>query len=207
MIHEYKTARSICGFVEFIAWAGVVIAAILVIMAIGTASSARGGSFALVALLPALWLALGSFLIIIIVQMTRATMDGSVAAQKNVIQGQKQHEELMRSLKDLAGRPTGFSQSEPHRATQHKETSETPDSKDRGQLAARIPTSENQPATETMRHNGMSITVMNGEYRVFGIPHKTLDEAKAYIDGLDDQSTGAGSDRREPTLAAPKGQS
>lgn len=93
MIHDYKTARSVCGFVEFCAWAAVLVAALLALLAIGTASSSRGGSFALAGLVPAFSLALAAFIVIVMVQMARATMDGSVAAQENVIQSKSQHAE------------------------------------------------------------------------------------------------------------------
>lgn len=203
MIHEYKTARSVCGFVEFGAWLGVIVSVILILVAIGTATKGGGYEFALAGLVPALIVLIFSFILVILVQMARATMDGSVAAQKSVIQAQKHHEEMLRSLKDAGGKSAGTPSASSPRSTNEKTTA-VGSTNDKGNSSPE-PTLASLPAAETLRHNGTSITVLNDEFRVFGIPHKSLEEAKAYIDGLDGQPRQENSGRREPTLAAPKG--
>ncbi|MEL7445489.1 MAG: hypothetical protein AAGK02_06715 [Pseudomonadota bacterium] len=104
MIHEYKTGRSVCGFVEFCAWTGVVIAAFTVLAALGTSTRGGGYTLALAGVVPALTLLIFSFILVVLTQMARATMDGSVAAQKNVIQSNKQHDEMMRALRSHVNR-------------------------------------------------------------------------------------------------------
>lgn len=104
MIHEYKTGRSVCGFIEFCAWAGVVVSAIMILAALGTSTRGGGYQFALAGIVPALLLLIFSFVLVVMVQMARATMDGSVAAQKGVVQGNKQHDELLQALRSYAAR-------------------------------------------------------------------------------------------------------
>ena len=110
-MHEYKTARSVCGFVEFCAWAGVVVAVLIVLMAIA-ASSSRDSTIALVALVPAFSLALASFIVIVMVQMARASMDNSVTAQKQLMQSNTQHQEMLTAIRSLSGRASGVSSSD-----------------------------------------------------------------------------------------------
>ena len=56
MIHEYKTGRSVCGFIEFCAWAGVIVSAIMILAALGTSTRGGGYQFALAGVVPALLL-------------------------------------------------------------------------------------------------------------------------------------------------------
>ena len=104
MIHEYKTARSVCGFVEFCAWAGVIFCVIAILISIGTSASVRGGSLALVAVVPIFIGLMLCFFVIVNVQMARASMDGSVAAQITVRDSNKQHQEVLSALRSYGER-------------------------------------------------------------------------------------------------------
>lgn len=168
MIHDYKTARSICSFVEFCGWAGVVVSGFIALAAIGTASSMRGGSLALVGLVPALELAIACFIVIVVVQMARATMDGSVAAQKNVIQNQKQHEELLRTIMSYGTRNRHGDQNQGGASLLDAGT--------------RRPSSNVSRRRNSLEYKGQLIIEDDQSYRVHGISFATLDLAQRHID-------------------------
>lgn len=61
------------------------------LITLGTSVSVRGGSIALVAIIPTITALFLCFFVIVMVQMARASMDGSVAAQISVRDSNKQH--------------------------------------------------------------------------------------------------------------------
>lgn len=83
MMHEYRTARSVFGFVEFLAWA-MVIGGVFVVIAGFTAGSAVGGFgrtggflAVMMATLPGIGMIAISLTIIVFVQIGRAGVDTS----------------------------------------------------------------------------------------------------------------------------------
>ena len=194
MIHEYKTGRTVCGFAEFGAWLAVIISVLMILAALGTASKGGGYEFALAALLPAFIVLIVGFILIILTQMARASMDSSVAAQKNVIQTQKHHEEMMRAMRSYSDKSPAVPTSSPALSPESPEQAhEAP-----GDAVAK-PTVTDVPRAKDIRYNGKLITEFGGQYRVFGIPHDTLEAAKAYIDGLDGKPAEQLTASREPT--------
>ena len=194
MIHEYKTGRTVCGFAEFLAWLVVIVSVLMILGALGTASKGGGYELALAALLPALIVLIVGIILVVLIQIARAAMDSSVAAQKNVIQTRKHHEEMMRAMRSYSDKspavPTRSPALSPESPEQARESSEG---------AAAKPSIGDLPAAQSLRYNGKTITHSRGQYRVFGIPHASLEAAKAYIDSLDGSSAEQVTARHEPT--------
>jgi len=189
MIHEYQTGRSVCGFVEFCAWAGVIISGLLVLASFGTASRGGGYSFALAGVVPALSTLLFSFTLIVLTQMARAAMDGSVAAQKNVIQNQKQHEEMMRSFRQLTQQTAGLSDAA-KQATQNPTAEENNAASEAVEATpSSLSSLANKQETITRRSDG-KLEYRGQEFEsegrklvLGGLRFETLDQIKRHIDG------------------------
>lgn len=193
MNHEYQTGRSVCGFVEFIAWIGVVVGGLLFITSIGTAFSSRDGILALLGVAPALTLLMIALLIVILVQMARAGMDGSVAAQKNFIQNEKQHAELLGVLRSysertnelLAASPRNYEAAIPTKP----EPGETPEDTSGHGGRFGVPTSEggldrmaSDPRTRKLVHReGL---ILDGDQGVHAMPQRfdNPDDARNFVD-------------------------
>ena len=203
MIHEYRTGRSVCGFVEFCAWAGVVVAAIMVLAALGTSTRGGGYTFALAGVVPALTLLIFSFILVVLTQMARACMDGSVAAQKNVIQNQKHHEETIRALRSYASRsPSGDAQAAGPKPSLADAVAKGADEPVKTSTATAATTTAPKAPTVT-EYKGHQIHHEGTKLRVEGVNFSTLESAKTHIDRLVGEVPGTG--RREPVLSAPKG--
>jgi len=203
MIHEYKTGRSVCGFVEFCAWAGVVIAAIMVLAAFG--ASSRGGSYtlALAGVVPALTVLIFCFILVVLTQMARACMDGSVAAQKNVIEAKKHHDEMLRALRSYATRsPATEAAPQPSlaQAAQHVQKDQPVGRPAHGAVTT---TAVQKPGV--IEHSGHKIVPDGDRYRVHGIGFADLEKAKAHIDSIAVKPEPEPVERREPVVAIPKG--
>ena len=186
-MHEYKTARSVCGFVEFCAWAGVVVAILIALMAIAAGSS-RGGGVALVALVPAFSLALASFIVIVMVQMARASMDNSVTAQKQLMQSNTQHQEMLTAIRSLSGRASGVSSSDTLGTV-------APD--------GNPVTATSAEANSVEMYKGHKLVTENGQHRVHGRPFPSLEKARAHIDSI--AVNDAPTTPRELTVTRPPG--
>ena len=116
MIHEYQAGRAVCGFVEFVAWIGVVVSGIAMLISLGTSFSIRGGSIALLAIIPTMTALFLCFFVIVTVQMARASMDGSVAAQISVRDSTKQHQEILAALRSYGERAGHVAGDSPNRS-------------------------------------------------------------------------------------------
>lgn len=193
MIHEYKTGRSVCGFVEFCAWAGVVIAGIMILAAFGAASKDDGSILALAGVVPALTLLIFSFVLVILTQMARATMDGSVASQKAVIQSQKHHDEVLKALRSYATRGNHSD------AAAQLSLVDTTTAKEKIQPVAQVGSAQ----SGHIEYEGHQIHRVGTKLSVEGRNFSTIEGAKNHIDQLLGKEPIKG--RQEPILTAPKG--
>ena len=199
MIHEYRTGRSVCGFVEFGAWLGVIASVIMIITALATATRGGGYEFALAGLVPALLVLIFSFILVVLVQMARATMDGSVAAQKNVIQSNKQHEEMMRALRSYSSRAPAhnafspelkpsLADAVPYDGDRPSMTGfETPVDTYQDDLAPALKVTAIGP--DQLEYKGQTIHKDDGKFRVGELRFADLDRAKKHIERVELEET------------------
>lgn len=207
MIHEYKTTRSICGFVEFLAWLGVGLCVISLLITFGTMVSVEDGVLAIIALGPTLLALLICLMVVIIVQSSRALLDNSVASQKAVIQSAKQHEELMRSFKTLVLHQTSLSE----------RISRAGGGAGAAAVASRagaVTTAATGDGSGQLEYRGHVIQRDGNKLRVGDRRFAALDHAHAYLDellgdgpsiGVPAIPTAAPEERREPVLTRPAG--
>lgn len=186
MIHEYKTGRSICGFIEFLSWVAIIIAAIALVVALTASSSSRGGALALAGLIPSAVVAFFGLICVLFVQMARAAMDGSVAAQKSVIQAQKHHEETLSAMRSYASRvASGDPAARPSLAEAAEAQADNASQPDEavGEFSGRSKTTHpNQ--SQVIRYNGHNIMHDGSRFRVHGIGFDDLEKARAHINSI-----------------------
>lgn len=170
MIHEYKTGRSVCGFVEFIAWVGVIAAGIALLVALGTAFDGKEGVFALLAVLPAFSALLSCFLMIVIVQMARAAMDASVASQKMLVESREHHREVMTAMR-RGPDPTSASRSIAEKA-------QRPEQNEPAQIRSQVHAG---PDAKYQIFQGFRIYHDDNGYRVGGQTCRSIEEAHTLV--------------------------
>ncbi len=81
-MRSYEAARSLFGFLAFLAWAVVVIGGIAALIAGGGVTSHYGGGAAFLAMMPGIGLSLVGFILVAFVQMGRANVDTAEYTQQ-----------------------------------------------------------------------------------------------------------------------------
>lgn len=221
MIHEYHTGRALCSFLEFLAWIALAVVVVLVVGNMVAAS--KGGIDALFAFWAAAPLLIGlvvCLLLILFIQLIRAGMDASVAAQKRVIQAEKHHEELLRSLKLLSSDPAALSELAFRAASAELETAREAPSADNA--------ASKKPAMMSEYKDVEIIQEAPSRFVALGQTFRSIGDAEVYIDlarnrvgqstHLDAGAAGrkvasprhptdrSHSGRQEPTLSLPRTQ-
>lgn len=103
-MHEYRTARSIFGFMEFGAWACVVLGVITALVGMAGGGRMLGGGGGILAALPGLLIVFIGIFAVMMVQIGRATVDTAEMTGKLL----KNSNEELQILKS-ADRTVGFS--------------------------------------------------------------------------------------------------
>lgn len=174
-MHEYRTARTIFGFMEFVSWALVVIGVIVFLAGMsGGASMSRsfGGSSlgALTGALPGIFLTIVGIMCVMLVQVGRATVDTAEMTGKLL----KNSNEELKLLKSQGARvapdarPAGAAKTGPSR--------DSPASHEASNLG------ETNPSV--VKHRGQRIDVAVDGVFVGRERFASIDDAKVHIDRM-----------------------
>lgn len=188
-MHEYKTARSIFGFIEFCAWSVVVIGVIATSagMAGGSLLGSGGGIWGALPGLAVLFIGLVS---VMMVQIGRATIDTAQMTGKLLENSTESLRILqMQSAPASPATATNAAAAKPAQASavHDRSRSSVPDPKPK-QIAQPIPAPAKPapppepPQPKAIEHLGKRIDPFENGWKVGGIHFETVDQAKAFID-------------------------
>ena len=175
MIHEYKTGRAICGFVEFIAWIFLAIAVIVLLVSLGKIQSSSGVSA--IFAVQAISSILGCLLILLIVQMSRAAMDGSVASQTMVMESRRHHTEMISAVRQISAVSQSADGGQSYQSRTRDQSSEAAVSQNSHEVPSAV-------STPFQKYNGFKIYVEGSGFRVGNQSMNSRDEAQEHIDEM-----------------------
>lgn len=195
-MQNYGTARSTFSLVEFVSWAAVIIGILIALMLAGAAGksgfmgSARGAT-AFIAAMPGMVLVFLGFLGVLFCQIGRATVDSAEYGQQMLKiardqlevskQALRQSNDMVASFASLKVAPEASAAAPT--ASFRRAFAEADNTENQPQKNGRAAIPEAAPDLNTIVHGGQKIVKHEGLFWIEKTAFKSVDLAKAHIDG------------------------
>jgi len=189
-MRSYETARTLFGFLEFVAWAVVVLGVVAGLLIAEGMSRDASGVELLIAALPGVAISLFGLIFVAIIQTARATVDSAEYTQQmlkiardqleislQVLRGSGQQVSGFAKVAKEPGNQTGFNASDFE--TQFEE--ETPTDKGSAAITS-LAASALSAESETIMHMGQKISLENESYQFGGGVFDSLALARTEIE-------------------------
>lgn len=186
-MHEYKTARSIFGFIEFCAWSVVVIGVVATLagMAGGNLIGSSGGVWGAIPGLAVVFIGLAS---VMMVQIGRATIDTAQMTGK-LLQNSNEELRLLKALPGDGNLQAGYATRDPAVSILESQSNSTPAASEPSQeleesnlQSERNILKKRVEISGSCTHNGYEITVAGEGFQISGTWFETVDQAIDYIE-------------------------
>lgn len=207
-MRSYEAARTYFNIFGFIAWAVIIIGGIVALAGLGAGSQAnfygqRSTGVALASALPGVGVMIFGFLLLVGVQVGRATVDSAEYAQQSLAIAREQLEISQRAERQRNGSAQGFADVKPAATSSGLRTPPASFSSDSAPQA----TASTQPTISAddsvIEYRGKNIRAVEGGFKFGGTVFPDLDAAKAYVDR--DGSVLPQSEKQPPPYASQLG--
>lgn len=175
-MRSYEAARTLFSFLGFMAWLVIITGVLVALVGAGGGSRYGGAGAGLFAMVPGFSIATAGFIQLAFVQMGRATVDTAEYTQQMLKIARDQLEVSNQALKQGHDGAASFStksdtkQTEPEKGIDSKKVLITPNPK--------------EEVSKDIEYNGKLIVSFGSAYHCNGVPFKTIEEAKHYIDNF-----------------------
>lgn len=189
-MRSYETARSLFGFLEFLAWSGVVLGVLVAFMGADSMSNGpyggSSGATIMLAAMPGIAVAVFSLLNVAIVQGARATVDTAEYSQQML---KVARDQLEVSKQGQAGKITAQSTfadagQKAGRKKPKMAFSNQVQAADQSNDLVETPEMEPQPKLEDFVHKNMLVQAGSDKYFLAGKYFASKEEVKHHIDAL-----------------------
>lgn len=189
-MHEYKTARTIFSFCEFVAWCAFAIGIIVFLAGLGLGGSAGSGLFrgssglaAYVGALPGFSIMFLSILMVMFIQVGRAAVDTSERTGQ-LIRLNEEHLKIVKAQQRQMQQTlaTGAVSQEAAKKPATPVKADAPSAAQPAPAFVAPTVAPAPPKPKPIEHLGRMIEVIEDGYRIDGNTFKHLDQAKGFID-------------------------
>ena len=190
-MRSYEAARSLFGFLAFVAWLVVVVGGLVALVSAGSVSRYAGGGAGLLAMSPGIGIAIAGLILVAFVQMGRATVDTAEYTQQMLKIARDQLDVSKQGLKQARTAKQSYS-----------EASSTPDASPRStKMSETAKPAPQEKAQDFSTYRGHKIYRVGASYKAVGAVFASREEA---VDAIDHKLAApqVGPAKKEPAPAA-----